>query len=259
MQYGNIINNVNVSTNGNVNIVQSFVCNGDVVENNMLIGRKTVFDERIESIINDIANDDLRTRCNALVRRIVDRFGAMRTAQFLSYLHDNGFFNAPASTKWHLAYAGGLLAHSINVAEQMIKLAASYGVDSIESCAVIGFFHDVCKMDAYVYDKASGKFKWNKNRLFDVTNDSEHGELSVKRISAFLPLSDAEKAAIEWHMGLYDWRLNPPRNASDMTADEILSNIKAMRQKYEDTCNQYSMVKLAHIADMIASQIVEKD
>lgn len=259
MKYGNVINSVNVSTNVNVNIVQSFVCNGDVVENNMRIGRKTVFDERIESIIDDIANDDLRTRCNALVRRIVDRFGAMRTAQFLSYLHDNGFFNAPASTKWHLAYAGGLLEHSINVAEQMIKLAASYGGDSIESCAVIGLFHDVCKMDAYVYDKASGKFKWNKNRLSDVTNDSEHGELSVKRISAFLPLSDAEKAAIEWHMGLYDWRLNPPRNASGMTADEILSNIKAMRQKYEDTCNQHSMVKLAHIADMIASQIVEKD
>lgn len=259
MQYGNIINSVNVSTNGNVSIFQSFVCNGDVVENNVRVGQKTVFDKRIESIIEDIASDDLRTRFNALVQHVIDRFGAMRTANFLSYLHENGFFDAPASTKWHLAYAGGLLEHSINVAEQMIKLAVNYGEASVESCAVIGLFHDVCKMDAYVYDDASGKFKWNKQRLADVTNDSEHGELSVKRISAFLPLSNAEKAAIEWHMGLYDWRLNPPRNYSDMTSDDILGNIKAMRKRYEDTCNQYSMVKLAHIADMIASQIVEKD
>lgn len=259
MQYGNIINSVNVSTNGNVSIVQSFVYNGDVVENNVRVGQKTVFDERIESIIEGIASDDLRTRFNVLVQHVIDRFGAMRTANFLSYLHENGFFDASASTRWHLAYAGGLLEHSINVAEQMIKLAASYGGASIESCAVIGLFHDVCKMDAYVYDKASGKFKWNKNRLSDVTNDSEHSELSVKRISAFLPLSDAEKAAIEWHMGLYDWRLNPPRNAGDMTSADILDNIKTMRKQYEDTCNQYSTVKLAHIADMIASQIVEKD
>lgn len=259
MQYGNIINSVNVSTNGNVSIVQSFVCNGDVVENNVRVGQKTVFDERIESIIEDLASDDIRTRFNVLVQHVIDRFGAMRTANFLSYLHENGFFDAPASTRWHLAYAGGLLEHSVNVAEQMIKLATSYGGASIESCAVIGLFHDVCKMDAYVYDDVTDKFKWNKNRLADVTNDSEHGELSIKRISAFLPLSDAEKAAIEWHMGLYDWRLNPPRNSSDMTSDDILGNIKAMHKQYEDTCNQYSTVKLAHIADMIASQLVEKD
>ena len=259
MKYGNVINSINVSTNGNVSIVQSFVCNGDTVENNVRVERKSAFDARIEDVVEQIANDDLRTRFNALVQHVIDRFGAMRTANFLSYLHENGFFDAPASTRWHLAYSGGLLEHSVNVAEQMIKLAVNYGGASVESCAVIGLFHDVCKMDAYVYDDASGKFKWNKQRLADVTNDSEHGELSVKRISAFLPLSNAEKAAIEWHMGLYDWRLNPPRNYSDMTSDDILGNIKAMRKRYEDTCNEYSTVKLAHIADMIASQLVEKD
>ena len=256
----NVIGNVNISGNGSINIVQSVVCGNGVEESSMTaIRNKGNIIKHIDNIVSKIPDAYYRNRFAALVPYIVRRFGGVKTLLFLDYLYNNGFFSAPASTRWHLAYAGGLLAHSINVAEQMIELSQRYSDVSVESCAVIGLFHDICKMDAYVYDKTSDTFKWNKKRLADVTNDSEHGELSIKRISAFLPLSDAEAAAIEWHMGLYDWRLNPTRNADDATADEVLSSIKSNRKRYEDACRAYPTVKLAHIADMIASQLVEKD
>lgn len=216
-------------------------------------------DGALAGIIESIKDESLRTRFAALVPHVINRFGKIRTVNFLMYLYHNSFFTAPASTRWHLSYEGGLLEHSVNVAEAMIDLSANVDGVSADTCAIIGLFHDVCKMDAYVCDERTGKFKWNRNRRPDVHDSSEHGELSVKRVSAFLPLSDAEKAAIEWHMGLYDWRLNPPRNAGDMTSADILDNIKTMHKRYEDTCNQYPTVKLAHIADMIASQLVEKD
>lgn len=256
----NVIENVNISGNGSISIVQSVVCGDGIEESSMTVVRKkNSVASHIDDIVNKISDASYRNRFAALVPYIVMRFGSVKTLLFLDYLYSNGFFSAPASTRWHLAYAGGLLAHSINVAEQMVELSQRYSDVSAESCAVIGLFHDVCKMDAYVYDKTSDTFKWNKRRLADVTNDSEHGELSVKRISAFLPLSDAEEAAIEWHMGLYDWRLNPPRNAGDATAEEILSSIKSNRKRYEEACKSYPSVKLAHIADMIASQLVEKN
>ena len=37
-------------------------------------------------------------------------------------LEELGFFKAPASTKFHLNYEGGLLEHSMNVCEMALEL-----------------------------------------------------------------------------------------------------------------------------------------
>lgn len=64
----------------------------------------------------------------------------------LGWLETTDFYTAPASTKYHGAYKGGLLEHSLNVYERLLKLAAGYDLDSI---AIVGLLHDLCKAEFY--------------------------------------------------------------------------------------------------------------
>ena len=75
----------------------------------------------------------------------------------LAKLEELGFYEAPASTKFHLSYKGGLLEHSMNVyqagltlREQAVRikleLESQLPLDSIAICALL---HDVCKTDIY--------------------------------------------------------------------------------------------------------------
>ena len=68
--------------------------------------------------------------------------------RILAYLIDNGFFIAPASTKYHGNYAGGLFDHSMNVAEVLADLTEKLSLhwERPESPWIIGFFHDLCKI-----------------------------------------------------------------------------------------------------------------
>lgn len=73
--------------------------------------------------------------------------------KLLEWLEQIGFFTAPASAKYHGAYAGGLVEHSNNVYRRLVKLTdeedkrqgrqfPEYAVDTI---AVVALLHDVCK------------------------------------------------------------------------------------------------------------------
>ena len=46
----------------------------------------------------------------------------------IEMLIENGFFAAPASTKFHGAYKGGLLEHSINVTSTLVRLTKDNGL-----------------------------------------------------------------------------------------------------------------------------------
>ena len=45
--------------------------------------------------------------------------------QLLSKLEEKGFFEAPASTRFHLSKNGGLLQHSINVYDVAMKVRSA--------------------------------------------------------------------------------------------------------------------------------------
>ena len=71
----------------------------------------------------------------------------------LEWLENTDFYTAPASTKYHLATEGGLLQHSLNVYDKLLRLYASeYGAiseEAHETLAIIGLFHDICKVNFY--------------------------------------------------------------------------------------------------------------
>ena len=76
--------------------------------------------------------------------------------KLLDYLQRSDFFTAPASTRYHGAHEGGLLAHSLNVYDCLVdilnrpRMKELYGVQySDESIAIAGLFHDICKVNFY--------------------------------------------------------------------------------------------------------------
>ena len=82
----------------------------------------------------------------------IERDGA---DELLDFLERSDFFRAPASTRNHSAYEGGLCEHSINVYKRFVKLLeAEYGdytqKISPESVAIIALLHDICKVNFYV-------------------------------------------------------------------------------------------------------------
>lgn len=66
-------------------------------------------------------------------------------------LDELGFFNAPASMKYHLSYEGGLFEHSMNVAMSLLDISCKLQLTWQRSISpfVIGIFHDLCKCDLY--------------------------------------------------------------------------------------------------------------
>lgn len=125
--------------------------------------------------------------------------------EFLKWLKSTDFFTAPASTRFHGAYEGGLLEHSLNVYYELLPLVAD-----AETAAICGLLHDVCKADIYVHSfrnvKNEETGKWERVPCY-VKKDKfpyGHGEKSVYFIMKHMKLADEEAMAIRWHMGAYD-------------------------------------------------------
>lgn len=137
--------------------------------------------------------------------------------KLLDYLQKSDFFTAPASTKFHSAYEGGLAEHSIKVYKRFINnLKAEYGENwqnfiSLESATIISLFHDVCKIDYYAVEMRNVKEdgEWVKKPFYKVEDNLPygHGEKSVYIINGFLRLTREEAMAINWHMGGFDNRV----------------------------------------------------
>jgi len=161
-------------------------------------------------------------------------FANLDRAPVSSDLNDMGFFTAPASTKYHGAYEGGLFDHSIEVANQLVGLTNRLGLtwERPDSPYIVGMFHDLCKCDNYVWDIEKGQYTYNPDIIIP-----GHGEKSVILLQRFTVLTDDEIACIRWHMGAYE---KDPK----------------MWEYYGRAIEQYPNVLYTHTADMIASKIV---
>lgn len=142
----------------------------------------------------------------------IKREGADKLLDFLENKSD--FFTAPASTRYHNAYEGGLLRHSLNVYEclcaylerERVKNTYKLSV-SEETAAITALLHDICKVNFYKVSYRNSKNnqtgQWEQVPYYTI-NDTlpyGHGEKSVYMISGFIKLSREEAMAIRWHMG----------------------------------------------------------
>ena len=137
--------------------------------------------------------------------------------KLLEYLQKTDFFTAPASTKFHSAFEGGLCEHCLKVYERFVaNLKNEYGEDweknvSKETATIIALFHDVCKAGYYSVEMRNVKEDgvWVQKPFYKVEDNLPygHGEKSVYIINGFLRLTREEAMAINWHMGGFDNRV----------------------------------------------------
>ena len=86
-----------------------------------------------------------KERFKAIFQDQVNRPGA---DDLLEWLESTDFFTAPASTKYHGAYPGGLVDHSLRVYDFLIVSPYAVGT-SAETRAICALLHDVCKAEYY--------------------------------------------------------------------------------------------------------------
>lgn len=168
--------------------------------------------------------------------------------ELLTYLTDEkkcDFFTAPASTRYHGAYEGGLAEHSINVYKclrdylnrEMIK--EEFGLSfSDETIAIVALLHDMCKINVYKTSMRNVKDEsgqWTKVPYYQYEDKLPygHGEKSVYMISGYMKLSRDEAFAIRYHMGFSgEENKNTIGNALDKFPLALALNIADMEATF---------------------------
>ena len=160
-------------------------------------------------------------------KRIFDSIGI---PEIVSWLESIGYFDAPASTRYHGAHEGGLYEHSWRVAEYLSHLTSTLGYqwDRWQSPFVIGLLHDICKCDQY--KATTNGYEWNKETMYP-----GHGDKSLIILMGHVELTEEEKLCIRYHMGAY----------TDQKEWEF----------YNRAVHKCSGVLLTHMADMFASHV----
>ena len=170
----------------------------------------------------------------------------------LDYLENKSdFFTAPASARFHGAYAGGLCEHSVNVYHCLAEYLARERVQELyrleypaESVAVAALLHDLCKIGCYkksfrnVKNDATGQWERVPTYTFDDPLPYGHGEKSVYIVNGFIRLTREEAMAIRWHMGF--------------SGDED-------KRLVGQALQQYPLAFALSVADMEATYFLEKE
>ena len=161
--------------------------------------------------------------------------GGRVSDEFRIELINRGFFTAPASTKYHGSYEGGLFDHSYAVTKHLVELTEKNNIhwEDERSPYIVGMFHDLCKMDNYLTVCKEGEvpsYVYNDSLLL-----RGHGDKSVMMLSEFTRMTEEEILCIRYHMGAFtekeEWR------------------------DYTRAVNKYATVLWTHTADMLASHV----
>ena len=164
--------------------------------------------------------------------------------KLLAWLETTDFFTAPASTRFHGAYEGGLVEHSLNVYDAFMKLFGQEEAHGRVSVLICTLLHDVCKSGFYkteLRNRKNEQGQWEKVPVYAIEDQFPmgHGEKSVWLIERFVRLTAEESVAIRWHMGGFD--------------DAVRGGSYALTAAFE----KYPLALKLHMADMYASYMLE--
>ena len=196
----------------------------DVFQNRVVCRQyRNIFDEAIENL------EERQDIMSCLLNSV-----GLNGDEIVHYLQEIGFFSAPASTRYHLAYEGGLFDHSFNVAKNLVKFTKDNNLkwQKERSPMLIGLLHDLCKSDQYL--KSGSSFTWNKSA------DGRHGIKSAEIARILVDdLTEEEFLCIEQHMSAF--------------------TDKAGWDAYNKAAHKYENVLWTHQADVYSTYITEND
>lgn len=179
------------------------------------------------------------------LRKNVNRDGL---ESLIKWLESTDFFTAPASTRFHGNYEGGLCEHSLNVYDALMDISDKYLKSceySPETLTIVSLLHDICKADFYKKGTKNVKQpdgRWLAVDVWEVDDKLPlgHGEKSCMLILRHMQLTDEEMLAITWHMGGFDIRTK--------TGDFSCSRAQ----------DASKLVTALQAADLIAAQLMEE-
>ena len=177
------------------------------------------------------------------------------SANLLAWMQESDFFEAPASTRFHLSEPGGLVKHSLHVYQRLVALYLAEkrrGGDpeyeltdqEQETLAICGLLHDLCKTNFYAVEMRNRKNeqgRWEQYPFYIVEDQLPygHGEKSAYMISGFMRLTREEAMAIRWHMGFSD------------------NDCKGGGYSVGNAFEKFPLAVLTHIADLQATYLDE--
>ena len=169
--------------------------------------------------------------------------------KLLDWIETTDFYSAPASTRFHGNYEGGLLEHSLNVYyalciinEITSDFAENVNIEN-ETIVISCLLHDLCKANTYkkaLRWRKDENNRWESYDTFEFNEDEPlgHGEKSVYLIQrAGMELMDDEVYMIRWHMGGFE-------EGNKMALSTAMSKCPG--------------ITLMHSADLIATNIMER-
>ena len=154
----------------------------------------------------------------------------------LDALRATGYFECPASLNHHSNHPCGLLLHSELVAKTLVEFTDKMNLswERESSPVIIGYLHDLCKTDDYIYNRQHHQWERNPKPLF-----KGHGGKSVILASQLIELTWEEIFCITYHMGAFtdksDWNY------------------------YREAAHKYPNVLWTHHADILTSYIIERE
>lgn len=177
-------------------------------------------------------------------------------------LKTKGFYTAPASTKYHSSFEGGLCLHSLMVYDILVDLVNSFcpNTYSDDTLKIVALLHDISKSNYYVREVKNkkvysengtkfdniGKFDWVSYDAYTINDASNRGlfgtleENSYYIVSQYIPLTLEESAAIINHCG------------------GVEGSSSSMNRDLFEIFRRYPLVALLHTADFLASYVIEK-
>ena len=171
----------------------------------------------------------------------------------LEFLETTDIYTAPASTKYHSSYKGGLVEHMLNVYDNLMKLySVKFAcVDNLprfdnSTLTIVALTHDFGKINFYeqYFKNVKVGNQWVQESAYKVREAQDrllygnHEQNSLFWVSRYLPLTVEEEIAIlHHHLGMSD----------DCAKDNI-----------SEICNRYDLVTLLHCADLMATFMDEK-
>lgn len=139
----------------------------------------------------------------------------------IKWLDESDFKFAPASTKYHNSFRGGLLKHSLDVYYHMydFKSFLTYFELPEDTVIITALLHDICKVDCYTVDYRNTKNEngeWVKVPFYkwEPSEDIGHSTKSVMLLYEHgLQINKLERALILNHMGFSDCDSDKAKNS----------------------------------------------
>lgn len=157
---------------------------------------------------------NLQNRYDELKGKVKRRAGEF--ADLMAFVEsETSWLTTPASTRFHLCRENGLLEHSVNVAETLLRIKDTlYPLVEDESCVIVALLHDLGKVgmpgeSLYLVNEPTERQRragYSPTNPYRFNNGLTYLSVPIRSLYLALPyiaLSEDEAQAIAYHDGQY--------------------------------------------------------